>query len=61
MKNNQDIRHLRECLGETQKEFARRLGITEQYVSLLETGRRQPSRHLVKHMEMLRSQKRRLA
>jgi len=41
-----EIKALRNRLGKTQSAFADQLGLTEQYIYLLETGRRRPSKPL---------------
>jgi SOS-response transcriptional repressor LexA len=44
---------LRQSLGLTQEEFAARLGITSNYVSLLEKGKKQPSDAILRHVELI--------
>ena len=42
------IKRIREHFGLTQIQFAQRLSVTPGYISLLETGRRQPTEELIK-------------
>lgn len=44
---------LRQRIGLTQSEMANRLGISSNYVSLLETGAKEPSPALMRHIELI--------
>lgn len=48
-----EVRKFRAALGLTQGQLAEQLGVTRQYVTLLETGRRQAGRSLAKLLRTL--------
>ncbi|MGL4676473.1 MAG: XRE family transcriptional regulator [Brevinema sp.] len=43
-----DIKNIRESMDMTQTEFAGRLGVTKSYISLIENGKQEPSRSIIK-------------
>ena len=47
------VTQLRKRLSLTQEEFAEKLDVTEKYISMLETGKRQPSDKLARKMLLL--------
>lgn len=49
----QKLFQLRQSLGLTQEEFAERIGITSNYVSLLEKGKKEPSVAILRHVELI--------
>lgn len=49
----EQIRELRESLGESQTEFGKRLGYTQVHVSYLETGKKKPTKVLMLALETI--------
>jgi len=47
------IKMIRTASGIRQKEVARRLGVTANYISLVESGKREPSISFLKHLGKL--------
>lgn len=47
------LRKRREALGVNQAELARRVGVTEQYLGMLEVGRRSPSLELLERLAVV--------
>ena len=50
--NIKTLKELRESKNKTQEEVAREFGITKEYLSMLETGKRNPSDKLKKKMSV---------
>jgi transcriptional regulator with XRE-family HTH domain len=48
-----DLKRVREVKGWTQQKTARKLGVSQAYLSLLESGRRRPSRRLLNRLARL--------
>lgn len=50
---NEDVRRIRKRLDMTQHQFAAALGLTQETVSRLETGKQEPGGPLVRLLEMI--------